>query len=343
MVTGDWDLTVVYLQDLLHSSSKLLNSALSGRAYFQSFSVLLPRSWKEYFPGHEEVAGLPSRQPDIVIESGQSYSPYVDHAKGCGHQAARINLPSSFIGVNLHNTTRARAQRLVNKWIDFRFGVFDFGQELVSERQTRLCPGKSYQDVIGEHPDSKLVKTDNEPLRAIAPEIKLISEPQVKYVLAIETSASMGIRDNWKWVNKAVQKLIRYDVPTNTPIAIVSFNNESKVENHLEVLTDDARERVADTIPGKYQLAQTEGRDVGRLFQTITEEILAENMGGVHLVIITTGGTGSLSIRLPVNTQYCVMCNDLSPLSLSFPFLSTTRYSVLTVGSTVRLTECGGQ
>ena len=252
------------------------------------------------------MAGLPSRQPDIVIESGQSYSPYVDHAKGCGHQAARINLPSSFIGVNLHNTTRARAERLVNKWIDFRFGVFDFGQELVSERQARLCPGKSYQDVIGEHPDSKLVKTDNEPLRAIAPEIKLISEPQVKYVLAIETSASMGIRDNWKWVNKAVQKLIRYDVPTNTPIAIVSFNNESKVENHLETLTDSARERVADTIPGKYQLAQTEGRDVGRLFQTITEEILAENMGGVHLVIITTGGPGSLSIRLAVNTQYCV-------------------------------------
>jgi len=81
------------------------------------------------------VAGLPSRQPDIVIESGQSYLPYVDHAQGCGHQAARINLPSSFIGVNVHNTTRDRAERLVNKWIDFRFGVFDFGQELVSERQ----------------------------------------------------------------------------------------------------------------------------------------------------------------------------------------------------------------
>ena len=299
-----------YFQELLHFSSQVLNVKLSGRAYFQSFSVLLPRSWKEYFPGHEEVAGLPSRQPDIVIESGQSRSPHVEHAQGCGHQGTRINLPSSFIGVNGHNTTRDQAEELVNKWIDFRFGVFDFGHEAeggVSERQARLCPGKSYQEVIGEHPDSGLVKTDNEPLRAIKPEIKLISSPQVKYVVAIETSASMGIRDNWKWVNKAVQKLIRYDLPTNTPIAIVSFNNQSKVENHLEPLTDDARERIADTIPGKYQLAQTEGRDLARLLRTITEETLTENTGGVHLVIITTGGRTELNMRwlsiLNLNTR----------------------------------------
>ena len=251
------------------------------------------------------MAGLPSRHPDIVIESGQTLQPYVEHAAGCGHQATRINLPSSFIGVNRHNTTRQAAERIVNKWIDFRFGVFDFGEgEGESERQGRLCPGKSYQEVIGEHPDSRLVKTDNEPHRAIKPEIKLISEPQVKYVLAIETSASMGVRDNWKWVNKAVQKLIRYDLLTNTPIAIVSFNNESKVENHLELVSDEARERIADTIPGKYQLAESQGRDLARLLRTITEEILDENMGGVHLVMITTGGSHSLSIRSPVNTQY---------------------------------------
>ena len=43
---------------------------------------------------------------------------------------------------------------------------------------------------------------------------------------------------------------------------------------------------------------------MGRLIRTITEEILDENMGGVHLVIITTAGSHSLSIRSPVNTQY---------------------------------------
>ena len=62
------------------------------------------------------------------------------------------------------------------------------------------------------------VKTDNEPMRAISPEIVLIQEPEVKYILAVETSADMGDRDNWKWVNKAVQKLIRYDLPTNTQV-----------------------------------------------------------------------------------------------------------------------------
>ena len=62
------------------------------------------------------------------------------------------------------------------------------------------------------------MKTDNEPMRAISPEIVLIQEPEVKYILAVETSADMGDRDNWKWVNKAVQKLIRYDLPTNTQV-----------------------------------------------------------------------------------------------------------------------------
>ena len=38
------------------------------------------------------------------------------------------------------------------------------------------------------------VVTDSEPLRAIRPEIRLIWESDVKYVLAIETSAGMAER-----------------------------------------------------------------------------------------------------------------------------------------------------
>ena len=68
-------------------------------------------------------------------------------------------------------------------------------------------------------------------------------------------------RDTWKWVNKAVQKLIRYDLREGLEVAIVSFSNETRVEARLEPLTGMSRERIADTVPGKYQLAKSNDRN----------------------------------------------------------------------------------
>ena len=106
------------------------------------------------------------------------------------------------------------------------------------------------------------MKTDNEPMRAIRPEIKLILEAEVKYILAIETTAAMGHRDGWKWVNKAAQKLLRYDLASGSKVAVVSFNNVTRVENKMEVLSEQTREKIADTIPGKYQLSDNNIRNI---------------------------------------------------------------------------------
>jgi len=304
------------LKELLEISSHELNRQLTGRAYFQSFTIVVPSSWKDHFCefGEEEVSGLAARNPDIVIESGDG-DPYVEHSRGCGVQGDVIYVPDKFFDDSV-NTTQS-AKEFVNRWIDFRFGVFDYEidkAEVVTQnitgsygvdganmkkisRQALLCGGKTFEEVIGEHPDSRRVKTDNEPMRAIVPEIRVIREPEVKYVLAIETTASMLEGDHWKWVNKAAQKLIRYDLPVNTSISIVSFNNVTKIENHLEVLTEDARERIADTIPGKYQIADNDNRGVVRLFQKIIGEVLSEDMGGVHVILITSGGEDSLTVN----------------------------------------------
>jgi len=293
------------LKELLEISSQELNKQLAGRAYFQSFTIVVPSSWMGNFYefGEEvEMSGLAARAPDIVIESGEG-APYVEHSRGCGVQGDAIYVPNMFFEESVNMNVSAR--KFVNRWIDFRFGVFDFEQNsskvLVGEHeqpsiQALLCGGKSFEKVIGEHPDSRRVKTDNEPMRAIVPDIRLIREPEVKYVLAIETSQAMLEGDSWKWVNKAAQKLIRYDLPVNTSISIVSFNNVTKVENHLEVLTEEARERIADTIPGKYQIANNDNRNVVRLFQKIIGEVLSEDMGGVHVILITGGGSDSLTV-----------------------------------------------
>ena len=111
-------------------------------------------------------------------------------------------------------------------------------------------------------------------MRAITPEIRLILEPEIKYVLAIETTAVMGERDNWKWVNKAAQKLIRYDMADNSQVAVVSFSNVTRIENGLERVTVESRERMADTIPGKYQLVDHNIRNISHGYITVVVRVI---------------------------------------------------------------------
>ena len=117
------------------------------------------------------------------------------------------------------------------------------------------------------------MKTDNEPMRAITPDIKLHLEAEVKYVLAVETTAVMGDRDNWKWVNKAAQKLLRYDMADMTRVGVVSWSNVTRVENKLEVVSEESRERMADTIPGKYQLSDNNIRNNNTSLHSSQEQL----------------------------------------------------------------------
>ena len=43
----------------------------------------------------------------------------------------------------------------------------------------------------------------------------------------------MDNHGQWKWINKAAQKFIRYDLPINSNLAIVTFSNNSKVEHSM--------------------------------------------------------------------------------------------------------------
>ena len=41
----------------------------------------------------------------------------------------------------------------------------------------------------------------------------------------------------------------------------MSFSNVSRIEAGLETVTGESRERIADTVPGKYQLAESDDRN----------------------------------------------------------------------------------
>ena len=122
-------------------------------------------------------------------------------------------------------------------------------------------------------------------------------EPEAQYVLIMETSASMDSHNQWKWVNKAAQKFIRYDLPLHSNLAIVTFSNQSRVAHVMSAIhSDEARARLADTVPDKYHLSHTDVKCLLCGVQQAIQEVLRGNMAGAHLVLLTRGSPDTLSI-----------------------------------------------
>ena len=102
-----------------------------------------------------------------------------------------------------------KSTQFVEQWIKYRYGVFDDkgypgdslypGQvgedenQMNITKQTVLCHGRSIDRVIASHEDFNDINTDNEPERDISPIVRIVEEPSVKYILAIETTSSMSV------------------------------------------------------------------------------------------------------------------------------------------------------
>ena len=85
-----------------------------------------------------------------------------------------------------------------------------------------LCEGKSVADVVGSHDD--FIGRPN-PVRRddlkLDPEIEIVREPEPQYVLVMEKSVALDTYGQWKWINKATQKFIRYDQGTLIRLLII--------------------------------------------------------------------------------------------------------------------------
>ena len=111
-----------------------------------------------------------------------------------------------------------------------------------------LCGARSAKTVILSNPDFAELSGENQLQRSLIPRFDIVREPLPKYVLIMETSSALA--DVWKWVRKSTQNLIRYEVPDNSNLAVVTFNSDSRVEHRMVQLTmESVRSRMADTIP----------------------------------------------------------------------------------------------
>ena len=145
------------------------------------------------------------------------------------------------------------------------------------------------QDITRDHPDFQAVRRQPETEAHIRPLFRVVSRARPRHVVAIQTTADMI--DHIKWVNKAAQAMIRYDMMDDSQLSVVSFNNVSKVEHGMVGLTGEAvRETVADTIPGKYQLAGHNMTCLSCMLEHVVESVLGNQTEEVNIVIVVKLG-----------------------------------------------------
>ena len=173
-------------------------------------------------------------------------------------------------------------------------------EPMAPTKQNIVCSGKSSYQVIKEHPDFSRVHTtvaDLSPAE-LHPTFEVIREPLQQYVLVMETSASMDNEDQqWEWISKAAQKFIRYDLPVNSNLAIITFSNTSKVEHAMtQVHSDKVRAQLADTIPDKYHLSSSNERCVLCALQKAVHDVVRDNQAGTHIILMTQGSPDTLSL-----------------------------------------------
>ena len=159
-----------------------------------------------------------------------------------------------------------------------------------------LCEGRSVPDVIFSHEDFK--RRTQRSVRvnhSLVPTFDVVRQPHAKYVLLIETSHAMS--HVWKWVRKAAQNLIKYELPDNTNVAIVTFNSEAVVSHHLTPLTSErVRSRLADTIPDTAnKLSRSDDRCVICAVKVAMDQVLRNKEAGGDLILVTHGDKRTMS------------------------------------------------
>ena len=159
-----------------------------------------------------------------------------------------------------------------------------------------LCQGRSVLQVIFSHPDfnSRSPRSVMETM-VTTPFFDVVRQPKPKYVILIETSNSMS--SIWKWVRKSLQAFVKYELPDNTEIGIVSFNSDSEVRHRMSYLARErVRTRLGDSIPeNAYRLSKTDDRCVVCGVREAMEKLLRGKEAGSHLIILTQGDESSLS------------------------------------------------
>ena len=162
-------------------------------------------------------------------------------------------------------------------------------------KQAVMCRGRSALEMILSHGDFENMEDVQENAYP-AVKLEVVREPITTLVLAIETSSLMAEGQSWRWIQKAVHRLLRYQLPVNSALALITFSGRRvTLEQGVVAVTSQAvRARLADTIPGRYHLTNdTTSGCISCVMEEVIKKVVEGRESGTHLVLLTLGGRRS--------------------------------------------------
>ncbi|XP_066958487.1 calcium-activated chloride channel regulator 4-like [Macrobrachium rosenbergii] len=114
------------------------------------------------------------------------------------------------------------------------------------------CIGRPAWDII--HQSQDFIYGRDSPSNVTAPympSLNFIQESPPRFVLVVEDTAVMGLQQRWEFVRKAVRRVMVYDVPDGSYVALVIFNSVAKTTAPLMKMESlsDVRQRVGSSLP----------------------------------------------------------------------------------------------
>ena len=233
-------------------------------------------------------------------------------------------------------------------------------------KQNLLCNGESAMETILNHSDFRVewspvvedVKTnDTGPVFAkIAtyPTFDYIVPKSNRYVLLLDRTSMMGIKDRWTNIKRSFFRFISH-LPVGSELSIISFDNEEAVVNlPPTVVTDDNREGLHGRIPRKvdppkpmlepldFAQPQISFKAMGCTFCALNMSL---NQALTNYVGKTDVGTIIMVTGAPQDPQQLPKVLDLiqsTPIQV-YPILypSTANRKLMKLGSTYVVPELG--
>jgi hypothetical protein len=123
-------------------------------------------------------------------------------------------------------------------------------------KHNQMCNRRSTLDVISSHRDFKGVQNFRddhyEHISTTVPKFQYKRREMTRYVVVVDETSDMTIRDSWTFLKTAIRKWVVYDLPkTSTEIGIVLTNgsDSDKIEPIAPLRETGTDDRIVSTIP----------------------------------------------------------------------------------------------
>ena len=130
----------------------------------------------------------------------------------------------------------------------------------MTSRQHSLCRGHTVKNVILAHPDFHGLRA---PVNFTVPRFSVTRQSSPRYVIVLENSQTMNMRDHWDFIRTASKKFIVQDLPDAAMVGLVLFNEQAHVAFPVSRLGPRAnpqtRNGLAFSIKNKYNLSPSSG------------------------------------------------------------------------------------